>query len=88
MQRGSWSDIKLVFGVRWIKQHREAMVDLFHWDKTVLKSLNINNMKMALLDKKEKMVSYLFETIVGLCIYPLLKVSSNPSYESFDGRFK
>ena len=88
VQRGTWSDIKLVFGVRWIKQHREAMVELFHWNDTVLNSLNKNNMKGGLLDKKEKMVSYLFETIVGLCISPLLNVSSNPSYESFNGRFK
>ena len=88
VQRGTWSDIKVVLVVRWIKQYREAMVDLFHWDETVLNSLNISNMKMDLLDKKEKMISYLFETIVGLCISPLLNVSSNPSYESFNGRFK
>ena len=88
VQRGTWFDIKLVFGVRWIKQHREAMVGLFHWNDTVLNSLNKNNMKGGLLDIKEKMVSYLFETIVDLCISPSLNVSSNPSYESFDGRFK
>lgn len=39
------------------------MVDVFHWNKNDLNSLNINNMKVSLLDKKEKMVPYLLETI-------------------------
>ena len=34
------------------------MVDIFHLDETVLNSLNINNMKVGLLDKKGKKVPY------------------------------
>ena len=30
VQRGTWADLKLVFGVRWKKQFREEMVNQFH----------------------------------------------------------
>ena len=44
-------------------------------------------MSAQLLDKQERMVSYLFETVLGLCIAGLNNISSNPSFECFNGRF-
>ena len=87
LQKGKWSDLQIVTGVRWTKEHRENIVDLFAWDKSVLGGLNHNRTKGTLLDKKERMVAYLFETVLGLCIASFKNISSNPSFESFNGRF-
>ena len=88
MKRGEWSDLKIVTGVRWTKNNKENVVNLFKWDSFVVNMLQRSRVKLSLLDKKEKMVSYLFETILGLCIAPERNISSNPSYECFNGRFK
>ena len=88
MMKGRWSDIKLVSGVRWVKQYREEIVNLFEWDESVTNSLENSKNRGSMIDKKEKMVSFLFETILGVCIAPNLNVSSNPSFECFNGRFK
>ena len=61
---------------------------LFEWDKNVTNSLKRSKTRGSMIDKKEKMVSFLFETILGVCIAPRLNVSSNPSYECFNGRIK
>ena len=87
LKKGNWSDLQIVTGVRWAKEHRENIVDLFAWDKSVLGGLNHNRTKGTLLDKKECMVAYLFETVLGLCIATFKNISSNPSFESFNGRF-
>ena len=87
LQKGRWSDLEIVTGVRWTKEHRENIMDLFAWDKSVIGGLNRNRTKGTLLDKKERMVAYLFETVLGLCIASFKNISSNPSFESFNGTF-
>ena len=87
LQRGKWSDLQMVTGVRWAKEDKQSVVDLFVWDRNVLGGLNRNKMKASLLDKQEKMVAYLFETVLGLCIAGSKNISSNPSFESFNGSF-
>ena len=87
LQRGSWSDLQMVTHVRWAKGDRKNVVGLFVWDQNVLGGLNRNRMSAQLLDKQERMVSYLFETVLGLCIAGLNNISSNPSFESFNGSF-
>ena len=77
----------MVRGVRWAKEDKQSVVDLFVWDRNVLGGLNRNKMKASLLDKQEKMVAYLFETVLGLCIAGSKNISSNPSFESFNGSF-
>ena len=88
IQWGTWFDLKLVFGVRWTKKYRKQIIDLFEWDETVLTSLQNNKSIGSIVDKKERMVSYLFETMLGLCIALSSNVSSNPSFECFNGKFK
>ena len=87
MKRGEWTDLKIVTGVRWAKKDKQNVVNLFKWDNFVVKMLEKSRVRGSLLNKKEKMVSYLLETILGLCIAPDKNISSNPSYESFNGRF-
>ena len=87
LQKGKWSDLQIVIGVRWTKEQRENLMDLFTWDKSVLGGLNCNRTRGTLLEKKKCMVVYLFETILGLCIANFKNVSSNLSFESFNARF-
>ena len=63
------------------------MIYLFEWNTRVTSCLDKSKVSMTMIDKKEKMVSFLFETVLGLCIAPSMNVSSNPSYECFNGRF-
>ena len=88
MKRGEWTDIKIVTGVCWTRENQEHVVNLFKWGDDVVNRLQKSRVKGSLLDKKEKMVSYLFETMLSLCLAPDKNISSNPSYESFNGRFK
>ena len=74
----------------WCEMGKEVyarIVDLFEWDTSVTSCLDKSNVSMTMIDKKEKMVSFLFETVLGLCIAPSMNVSLNPSYECFNGRF-
>jgi len=87
LQRGKWSDLKIVTGVRWAKEDRENVVGLFQWNQDVLGGLQRNRTRGTLMDKKERMVAYLFETVLGLCIVNSKNISSNPSFESFNGSF-
>ena len=64
------------------------MINLFEWDESVENSLENSKNKGPMIDKKEKMILFLFETILGVCIAPSLNVSSNPSFECFNSRFK
>ena len=88
LQRGKWSDLKMVTGVRWAKEDREEVVGLFVWDQNVLQRLEKSKVRGDMLDKQERMVAYLFETVLGLSIAPSKNISSNPSYECFNGSFK
>ena len=77
----------MVCGVRWKKEDTQKVIELFEWDDCTVNMLNRNKAKLTLHEKKEKMVVYLFETIQGLCIRPGDNISSNPSFETFNGSF-
>ena len=87
LKRGKWSDLRLVTGIRWAKHDVENVVKLFQWDQSIIRCLVRSNVRGALLDKQERMVAYLFETVLGLCIASVKNISSNPSFECFNGRF-
>ena len=75
-QRGKWSDLKIVTGVKWVKEDRENVVGLFEWKQNILGELQRNRMRGTLTDKQERMVAYLFETVLGLCIASSMNISS------------
>ena len=52
LQKGKWSDLQIVTGVRWTKEQRENLMDLFTWDKSVLGGLNCNRTRGILLEKR------------------------------------
>ena len=87
LQRGWWSDIKLIASVRWKKEDSKNVVDMFDWDERTEERLKKNRSELTLEKKKERMVVYLFETVLALCIKDADNVSSNPSFELFNGRF-
>ena len=87
LKRGKWSDLRLITGIRWAKHDVENVVKLFQWDQSIIRCLERNKVRGTLLDKQERMVAYLFETVLGLCIASSKNISSNPSFECFNGRF-
>ena len=87
LQRGWWEDIQFVATVRWGKENSNEVINLFEWDEHTVERLKANRADMTLEKKKERMVVYLFETVLGLCIKESDNVSSNPSFELFNGRF-
>ena len=87
LQRGWWSDIKSIASVRWKKEDSKNVVDMFDWDERTEERLKKNRSELTLEKKKERMVVYLFETVLALCIKDADNVSSNPSFELFNGRF-
>ena len=87
LQRGWWSDIKSIASVRWKKEDSKNVVDMFEWDERTEERLKQNRSELTLEKKKERMVVYLFETVLALCIKEADNISSNPSFELFNGRF-
>ena len=87
LQQGWWSDIKSIASVRWKKEDSKNGVDMFEWDERTEERLKKNRSELTLEKKKERMVVYLFETVLALCIKDADNVSSNPSFELFNGRF-
>jgi hypothetical protein len=88
--KGRWSDIKSSGIVRWKKECKQsvrAVLSLFEWDDFTLKGLELNKTIGTIEEKKEQMVAYLFETVASLGLKPNDNISSNPSFESFNGRF-
>lgn len=60
---------------------------LFDWKCDVLNYLENKNATgcNAMLDEKHRLVCYLFETALGLCLCPLDNVSENAGCECFYG---
>ena len=89
--KGRWNYIKSSGIVRWNKkkeQNVRQILSLFQWDVVTLKRLEMKKTNGTIEEEKEQMVAYLFETIASLGLKPNDNISSNPSFEIFNGRFK
>ena len=60
---------------------------MFEWYLHTEERLKQNRSELTLEKKKDRMVVYLFETVLALCIKEADNISSNPSFELFNGRF-
>ena len=85
--RGSWNQIKTSMAVGWDKDKSEELKKLFVWDECIMKGLERNNAKLTMQKKQERMLVYLFETVLHLCLSPSENISSNPGHELFNGSF-
>ena len=84
---GEWNQIKTSMAVGWEKDKSEELKKLFLWDASTMSGLERNKAKLTLAKKQERMLVYLFETVLHLCLSPSNNISSNPGYELFNGSF-
>ena len=84
---GSWNQIKTSMAIGWEKGKSEELKKLFVWDESTMNGLERNKAKLTMAKKQERMVVYLFETVLHLCLSPSNNISSNPGYELFNGSF-
>ena len=86
-ERWSWGDIKTSMAVGWIKDKSRVITELFEWDEVTMTRLEKNRANLTIEKKKERMLVYLFETVLQLSLCPANNISSNPGYEIFNGTF-
>ena len=86
-QLGTWGDIKTSMAVGWTKDKSEMIKELFEWDEVTMKRLEKNRANLTMEKKQERMLVYLFETVLQLSLSPANNISSNPGYEIFNGTF-
>ena len=84
---GSWNQIKTSMAIGWEKGKSEEVKKLFVWDESTMKGLERNQAKLTMAKKQERMLVYLFETVLHLCLSPRNNISSNLGYELFNGSF-
>ena len=86
-QMGTWGDIKTSMAVGWVKDKSKVITELFEWDEVTMKRLENNRVNLTIEKKQERMLVYLFETVLQLSLCPANNISSNPGYEIFNGTF-
>ena len=59
------------------------MQTLFQWEADIVSYLNTRQRARSLEHKKHRMVCYLLETALELCLEPRRNVSSSLGFESF-----
>eukprot|EP00979_Chaetoceros_neogracilis_P013136 scaffold3698_cov269-Chaetoceros_neogracile.AAC.5 len=74
--------------IGWDKNQSNMLKELFVWDATTMSGLQRNKGDLLLDKKQERMMVYLFETILQLSLCPAHNVSSNPGFEMFNGSFR
>eukprot|EP00979_Chaetoceros_neogracilis_P007777 scaffold1673_cov167-Chaetoceros_neogracile.AAC.6 len=74
--------------IGWDKNQSNSLeADLFVWDDTKLSWLYRNKADLHISLKQERMIVYLFKTILQLSLRPKHNVSSNPGCVMFNGSF-
>ena len=84
MQKCYWEDITAPMAISWRKENCTSVTELFDFDTMTIEHLSKNKSKLTIEEKKER---YLFELVLQLCLKPSDNVSSNPGFESFNGKF-
>ncbi|GFH54008.1 hypothetical protein CTEN210_10484 [Chaetoceros tenuissimus] len=84
---GTFQDLEFIPILRFNKEHISDIQNLFHWSDNVVHYLDRKNVRGSntLEHKKHRLVCYLFETIVQLCLDANMNVSQNPGCETFCG---
>lgn len=82
---GRFKDLKQITGVHYRVENKENVVDMFEWSDDILKFLEPKAGSM--IEKKNRMVCYLFEKMFDLMIGNDLNLSKNPGFETFIGKW-
>ena len=85
--------LSFISPLRFKAENKSKVQDLFFWSQDVIDYLNVRKPAgcRTLLDKKNRLTCYFFESVVHCLLSPLDNVSANPGCESFtlkcDGGF-
>ncbi len=83
IRRGWFSDIQFSPGIIFSEENKQSVHELFCWDDDIVAYLDTRQKARTLEYKKHRMVCYLFETALELCLEPKHNVSSSLGFESF-----
>jgi len=85
LARGVFQDLEFIGALRFRDEYKRKVQDLFQWDVRVLKFLDRRKPKgcETLEDKKHRLLCYLFETTLQMCLNPFDNISENPGCEAF-----
>ena len=85
VQRGVFQDLDFVPTLRFLHEKREHVQEPFDWDVDVITMFNKRRPSgcKTLSDKKHRLVCYLFESTMQMCLSPSGNLSQNPGYEAF-----
>ena len=83
IRRGWFSDIQFSPGIIFSEENRQSVHALFRWDDNIVAYLDTRQRARTLGYKKHRMVCYLLETALELCLEPKHNVSSSLGFESF-----
>ena len=83
IRRGWFSDIEFSPGITFSESNKEAVQNLFKWDDDIISYLNTRQRARSLGYKKHRMICYLLETALELCLEPKHNVSSSLGFECF-----
>jgi len=85
LQKGLWQDLAFIPALRFKDEDKVRVQSLFDWEENVLHFLDARKPIgcRTLEDKKHRLICYLFETTLQLCLSPFDNISQNPGCESF-----
>ncbi len=83
IHRGWFSDIQFSPGIIFSEENKQSVHELFRWDDNIVAYLDTRQRVRTLGYKKHRMVCYLLETALELCLEPKHNVSSSLGFESF-----
>ena len=85
VQKGVFQDLEFVPALSFRHENREHVQELFDWDDDVITMLNKRRPSgcKTLSDKKHRLVCYLFESTMQMCLSPTNNLSQNPGCEAF-----
>ena len=73
--------------IGWTKDNSELVKKLFELDDVTMNNVEQNKSSLSIEKNQELMMVYLFECVLQLSLRPDNIISSNPSFELFNGHF-
>ena len=83
LRKGWFSDIEFFPGIIFSERNKNDVQEILEFDSHIEAYLEKSMTNKSLQYKKHRLVCYLFETVLALCIAPDENVSSSLGFESF-----
>lgn len=85
LKKGTFQQLQFIAPIRFREGKKDDIQSLFEWDKEILDYLERRKPSgcETLKDKKHRIVCYLCEMVMQMCLRPSDNISSNPGCEAF-----